>query len=99
MTFKMKFPLDPVDDNLSQWVRDRIADPAPITLDEYREFRMNSWEREAIYPKLTDEALADVIQYSLDNCGRAELPASTYNNAIWMVFMPLLLKRFKEATK
>lgn len=67
-----------------------------VTPAELAELRMNSWEREALVPAMTDEALAGQFEYTLNNCSiQWSRPCSTYDEALVALFAPELLKRFK----
>lgn len=66
-----------------------------ITPDDYNSFRMNSYARNDIYPKLTDETLLEQAQYYISQCSEP-YRISTYNDAIIHLILPELMKRFKE---
>lgn len=98
------FNVPPTDE--APWVRVRphvealATRPEPVTLAEWRELRLNSWERQYLYPRLTVEALADVVRYSINNCSRLYgSVASTYDEIVIHTFAPELLRRLEEAHK
>ncbi len=60
---------------------------------------LNSFEREIMYPHLdTAELLREAI-YCLGQCSRHDhkRPASTYDDAIMLIFLPLLIDRMRQA--
>jgi hypothetical protein len=66
-------------------------------LDEWFKDRgMNSYERELLYPKYSDEALCRVAQSCIDNMSNHRSPASTYEESMCTVIGPLLLKRLMD---
>ena len=68
-----------------------------VTYEEFANLRCNSWEFEAFYQVLTDDALLQVLENNiLPNCARVDLPATTYDKAVIGVFTPLLIKRLRE---
>lgn len=78
-------------------VLDLIRRAEPITLAEYREFRGNSWEHEAIVPRLDDEALAFALEHCAGNIFTSRRrPAVTYDEAIVSVFVPEILARLRR---
>lgn len=85
---------------ISAKVRDRVENGTPMNYTEWVHMRGNSWEFEAIYPLLDNEALCYVAQTVLDNClprkGAAHKPCTTYDEAAVNVFLPLLIKRLRE---
>lgn len=76
-----------------------LAKRGGVTLDEWRQFRGNSYEHEHLYPVLTDEAFAESVQHALANCGHVKRPCATYNEAIVEIFAPLLLERWNALRK
>lgn len=66
-----------------------------IAPTEYQTFRMNSYARNDIYPKLTDETLLEQAEYYISQCHKP-YKLSTYNDAIIHLILPELMKRFKE---
>lgn len=69
-----------------------------VTYKEFKELRCNSWEFEAFYKVLTDDALIDVLENSiLPNCRIiSRSPAGTYDEALISVFAPELIRRLKS---
>lgn len=73
-----------------------LASRGDVTWDEYSALRMNSYEREFLYPSLTDDALVRLVDtVILPNCSRPRSPASTYDESLVGNFVPLLLQRLK----
>jgi hypothetical protein len=76
-----------------------IEREGPVSLEEYRALRMNSYDREALIPKLSDEALLWDIEYALENVGHQRSPPETYNEAIIGQYMPEMVKRFRRGMR
>jgi len=53
-----------------------------LTKAEFADMRMNSYDRGALIPYMTNELLADQINLTLKNCSRIGRPPSTYDEAI-----------------
>lgn len=70
-------------------------DNKSISPDEYQTFRMNSYARNEIYPKLTNGTLLEQAEYYISQCHKPST-ISTYNDAIIHLILPELLKRIKE---
>lgn len=70
-------------------------DNKSIAPDEYQTFRMNSYARNEIYPKLTDKTLLEQAEYYISQCHKP-YRISTYNDAIIHLILPELLKRLNE---
>ncbi len=69
-----------------------------ITLEEYYAFRGNSWEHEAIVPALNNEAFIAYVEYVTKNCGvHVKRPVVSYPEALTLVAVPELVKRFRIA--
>ena len=66
-----------------------------ITPDKYQTFRMNSYARNEIYPKLTNETLLEQAEYYISQCHKP-YRISTYNDAAIHLILPELINRFKE---
>ena len=66
-----------------------------VTLDEWKALRINSAERDLLYPRLSDEAFAFALDIVLVNCSRPRL--HTYEHALSEVLVPQLLQRFRKA--
>lgn len=81
-----------LDEHVSTEIQ-RLRKRGNVTLAEWME--SNSWEREHLYPALTDEALAHVVEHNLKNCFRRSVPSSTYEDALSQHLAPLMLERFK----
>lgn len=75
----------------------KLIDRGNITSEEFRSLRMNSYERDAMVPALSDEALLVVTEYALGQASRIPSPATTYENAIVGLYAPELLKRLRVA--
>jgi hypothetical protein len=66
----------------------------PITLAEYKELRVNSWEQEGLIPRLDNEALLDLTEIVLKNCRPAyRRPCAVYDQFAIHVILPELLRR------
>jgi hypothetical protein len=63
-----------------------------ISKEEYDEMRMNSYEREALYPHLTTEALLSIAKHCVSNCSLVSHPPKSYDEAA-IVLLDLLVKR------
>lgn len=98
MSFKFPNKLrDERELNTAQWVKERVASKVPITLEEWRTFRMNSWEREALYPLLDNEALIDTARHFKSNCKPPYYgKATTYDETLVHVILPIILKRLED---
>ena len=91
------------DANVRPAIRERAADPRPIGVAEWRESRMNSYERQLLYCKLDDAALAEVVRHSLANSSHHEivdenslhLHDGTYDGLVLQVLAPLMLRRIE----
>lgn len=68
-----------------------------ISLNIYKELRMNSYEMWTVYPALSDRALAYAISQHLSQIGPLGRLPSTYNEACLYVLLPLLLDRFEKS--
>lgn len=72
-----------------------------LSIKEWRNLQnrgLNSFEREALMPLLSDEALIEDIEYCLKNCSsRSRRPCVTYDDALVELYVPLLIERFKHA--
>lgn len=68
-----------------------------VTLQEYEEFRGNSWEHEAIVPALSNEALEryaqNILRYCTHNQTNGSRPCTTYDEAVAVILVPELLRR------
>lgn len=83
-------------DNIRQEIRD-LAARGNVTHEEYSLLRMNSWEREYLFPELTSDALVKLTEYYIKHCGGLSRglhrPASTYDEAVIHRLVPLLISR------
>jgi len=71
-----------------------------VTWDEYNALRMNTWEFHAIYLKLTDDALDQVVRHNLNNCGPGYYRTpTTYPETLQAILVPELLKRLAAYDK
>lgn len=70
-----------------------------VTPEIHKTMRMNSYAREDLPPKLTDEALIQNAEHYLSNCTRTRIPCSTYDEAIIHTIMPELIRRLKEKSE
>lgn len=80
--------------HISESVRLRAEDPRPITLEEWKGMRGNSYETELLIPKLDLACLVHQIKTSiLPNCRRMEggMPSS-YDEGLVHSYVPALLK-------
>ena len=74
---------------------------SPITLKEWSELRLNSWEQEELYPHLDDEAFLHAIRNTVNNCAAPKYPRpyAVYDDALRGLFIPQLLDRFEKLLK
>jgi hypothetical protein len=61
-----------------------------------KDMRMNSYARDAIYPKLSDKALIEEAKYFLTQCKTPKFPCATYDEALIHKIVPELIKRLEE---
>lgn len=84
---------------VSHEVLKRCQDPAPVTVEEYRSFRGNSYDRKLMHKKLDDHAFLELTEYCFSQSTVKELGefevATTYDDAIARELFPSLLRRFK----
>jgi len=76
-------------------------DGSPITLEEYKEMRMNSYDRRILEPLFNDDVLLYIIETSLAQEGNSEyygfqIPSS-YTESVLRVHIHELIRRFKAA--
>ena len=82
---------------IGQDIQAMLDRPRQITLAEFNELRMNSWEYEAVLLRLDDEALALAANNTLNNCRvNRQRPCTVYNDALAVVIVPELLRRLAE---
>lgn len=92
MFTKIRIPEAP--DHLSQWVKDRAKQGTPITKEEWSTWRMNTYEREALYPLMDNECLKATVLYFQGNCPLKYGPLpTTYSEALIHTLLPILLAR------
>lgn len=73
-----------------------LADRGNVTLAEWRDLRMNSYEQELLIPKLTDEALIYTVDHMAKNCQIDQRrPFTTYDNAMIGLIVPELIRRLE----
>lgn len=68
-----------------------------ISLNIYKELRMNSYERWIVYPALSNRALAYAISEHLKQVAPFGKLPSTYEETCLHVLLPLLLARFEKS--
>lgn len=68
---------------------------AKISMELWKITRLNSWDRDAIIPHMSDEVLASCVDQTLCNCRRFDSPASTYDDAL-QLYAKELNERFKK---
>lgn len=73
----------------------------PVTLEEWRELRVNSYEQELLYPQLDDEAFLYALDNVLLNCSLKSVrrPCVVYDEALQVIFVPELRQRFATLLK
>lgn len=67
-----------------------------ISASQLSKFRMNSYARDKIFPKLNTEALIKEAAYYQSQSGHYQYPAGTYNEALIHVIVPELISRIVE---
>jgi hypothetical protein len=81
-------------------VIDRFKEGTPITLEEFHNMRLNSYERKYLFPLFDDELLLWHIEYSLMQEGNRELfkydLPKHYTDAVLRQYLPELIRRFKN---
>lgn len=84
--------------DLDQYVRPEIqalAKRGNVTPAEVAELRINSWEWEHLTPAMNDEAFVARVEHALKNCSPRGYPSRSYDDAVYGLYAPELLKRFK----
>jgi transcription initiation factor TFIIIB Brf1 subunit/transcription initiation factor TFIIB len=66
-----------------------------LTHAEWKELRLNSWDRDALIPYVSDKLLATLVEYTLGNCRSFERPASVYDEAL-QLYTKELNSRFRK---
>jgi hypothetical protein len=103
MSFNFDFD-DPREEHIRQEVwdlREAIEEEErdPIGPDEFSEMVLNTWEREHLFPVLSNEALIERLEYYLSHCGKQPTKyecATTYNEAVLYRLAPELVDRLKD---
>lgn len=67
-----------------------------ITLEMQQQMMMNSYARDDLPPKLTNEALIESAKHYLNNCEKPRLPCVTYDEALIHRILPELIKRLED---
>ncbi len=68
-----------------------------VTSVEWKALVINAYEREALYPALTNEALIEEAKIIAAGTARIRNPATTYEEAAYGVILPLIIERLKMA--
>lgn len=68
-----------------------------VTREEVAELRLNSWEWEALVVALDREAFVAHVEHALKNSSQPKRPCSTYDEALIVVHVPELIKRYQRA--
>lgn len=82
-------------------IKERIKDPAPVSLEEFRSTRKNSYEQHLMQERLDDAALVALARQYLaqtefgDGLAEWELPKH-YDDAIQRFFLPMLIDRVES---
>lgn len=66
-----------------------------ITPEVYANIRMNSYARNEIFPKLTNQTLIQSAEYYQSQCKRPSTPCSTYEEVLAHKIVPELIARLK----
>ena len=85
-----------VKDHISPEVN-KIIQRGNVTVAEFQEMYLNSWERDALIPAMSDGLLDEQTLYTLANCASWRQPATMYEQAIQRYAVELL-KRYRKAT-
>lgn len=68
-----------------------------VTRGEVKELACNSWEWEALVPRLDDEAFLAQMDHVLKNCEfDKRRPARSYNEELYLVHAPEAMKRLRD---
>lgn len=72
-----------------------------LTLQEYKQLRLNSWERWDLLLLLDDQALLSQMAHYRDNSARPHYtpPYSTYDEVLMHHMLPELMRRMQAQTK
>lgn len=68
-----------------------------VTPAEWKTLRLNSWERDALIPAMSDELLCAQTEYTIGNCVQFPRPAITYDNAL-QLYARGVVRRLKLKT-
>lgn len=79
------------EDHIGPEVRDLMAQ-GDVQVEEFAALRMNSWERDALIPYMSDSLLARQALYTLHNCERRRIPATTYEEALQLYVQELVVR-------
>jgi len=76
----------------------KLIDRGNVTPAEVAELRCNSWEWEALIPKMNDEAFVRFVEHALNNTGVNQIrrPFATYDDSVKGLLAPELLRRFRS---
>jgi hypothetical protein len=77
-----------------------LIERGDVTYEEFKDLRCNSWEFDAFYKVLTDDAFLTVLENTIlpnSSIHRCKTPAGTYDESLISVFTPELIRRFKLA--
>jgi hypothetical protein len=88
-------------EHISPKIQALAARGTPITLAEWLELRLNSYEQELLYPKLDNEAFLYALDNVLLNCTlkSTRRPCVVYDDALQVIFVPELRQRFTALLK
>jgi hypothetical protein len=75
-----------------------LIDRGNVTAKEVAELASNSWEWEALIPKMDDETFLGRVEHALKNCCRSKRrPFATYDESVIGLLAPELVRRLVEA--
>ena len=83
-------------EHVSQAVKDLAEQKKDslISLEEYKELRLNTYEREYLLPYWDGETLMYIVEHNLQHCQRHN--KSVYDGVLHDQLVPEMLKRFKQ---
>lgn len=81
--------------HVGQDIKDRCSRGDDIGIEEYKQLRLNSYERRYILPTLDDETLDYVVRGCLHHCERHS--TATYDGVLQEYLVPELLRRLDVA--
>lgn len=67
-----------------------------VTTEMKNRMSMNTYAKDELPPKLTDETLIQTAEYYLSHCSKPIFPCTTYDEALIHTIVPELIKRLKE---